>query len=479
MISFFGMIIVFIDKKIGLPILSRIFLKNRFRFLMNKKCVRTGFGRVWLSICLALATGLSSAWADETVVIAEGEERHDAGNVYSDGKTVVYAEPGAIYTADNVTVTNGWLIASYAKQFSISNSTLATDGGNAISASGITDQFVVADTDITMTHNSAAAIAVDFAMWGTDAIAVISGSTITIRDNPEAEYEGRFSAIKAGSEGAAPLMVTDTQIWSLATNVGGASALYAYNGGAIDGLRVNIEMARTNSGAETGVLYARDGARISLTDSTIKSADGNVLITSDGYAGGEAVVLNHVDLSEALNQKIMLSPTGTSYSVVLQDGTHFHGSVEAIDGGSDEGSVDLSLENASWTVSADSLLNGGTLSLDALASLYFVTDTGTLDFFDLSAASVILAGGSSLILDQDATAYQAGDRLSLFSSSDVVNDGCLIISRDGFILEYDPEASVDGSFELTGNFIPVPEPATVTFGLVSMAVLFLRRKRRR
>lgn len=139
--------------------------------------------------------------------------------------------------------------------------------------------------------------------------------------------------------------------------------------------------------------------------------------------------------------------------------------------------INFTMKDASqWTVTGDSLMSN--LIMESGTSLIFCFDEGEADFTNINALAVSLASGTILNLDQDASYFGSGMTVDLFTVSEsFIDEGTMIVSRDGYILEIDPAQSGDGSYHLTGQVLgAIPEPTGSVLVLAGLSVVFMRRR---
>lgn len=410
-----------------------------------------------------------------------------------DGQT----DDGSIY--DNLTIQNAQYIGK-----NITASFFRANGDKAISvtesrfkAIGLytTEESLVADSiisqDIGDSSSSAttraAIVSGDF-YQNNDVMAHLSNTHISVTSsNPDYSHmhvtgltvhSGGHLVLDHGSS----IVIDDT--------VNGTAIEVGHQNARVQADNVYLSVART--GDTNGVLkcFGTNDNSLVLTNSTIVSTDGNNLILFED--GSMPIVLDHVNLDRAQNQVIRVTSTGIP-DITLKNGTHYHGYAVLADDSIPQ-AINMSLEQqAQWTLTAHSNLGVFLPEIEEMAPGYvyghlFVDSTSCINFledgdgfFNINLVSIMLASGSILNLDKDSAdeALSAGSTITLFtgaSDSDFVNEGTLLISSDGYSLEYIDNNN--GTFTLTGNRLNlIPEPSAALFGLFSLLSLSAARRR--
>lgn len=221
-----------------------------------------------------------------------------------------------------------------------------------------------------------------------------------------------------------------------------------------------------------GVIVVNTGGSVSLTNSTISSADGNRLVYGQSNDMNTVSLVN-VNLDQAKNQVIGRNDAiQYTCTLNLSEGTNLDG--YAVVGHAGSMTNVTIATGASWNVTQDSNLGLGTLSLAGDSVISFVTDSG--DFTNINAAAVMLAENSILQLDRQSSTFEVGDMVTLFTGAAgdaFTNLGAHLMTSDGYSLLYIDHDN--GSFEITA--IVIPEPSAAAFGLLGLGLLARRRRR--
>lgn len=255
-------------------------------------------------------------------------------------------------------------------------------------------------------------------------------------------------------------------------------AISSEGGGYVDLYNSSITVsAQREQTLPYGVLTITFSSVISLTNSTIDSANGNTLISevSSGNTWQPLINLDKVNLNNAKNQLIQYS---SNLNFNLSNGTNLDGYAKQLAEGTGSLILDIS-SGASWNVMQDSTTGeAGSLSLGTGCTISFM-ELGEGTFTNIISASIALEAGAILMLGATSEEIQAlmdnnGGTydVKLFTTDEKFsNEGVVLVTSDGRKLEYTPDNL--GTYTLTG--ILIPEPATGVLWLASFGLLAFRR----
>lgn len=468
--------------------------KNEVAFLkhlpvtMNTIIKRDSFSFVslrLLSLALAgiipsVALGQSGTFLD----IPADADYIDENSVYegwNNWRAGIEMGGNSSYTGDNIKIVNDFSTASNTSYGILSSDQKAAKYLNLKNS----------EVTVTNTNTSTSANSVGVKLSNMHEICTIANTTINM-----SARGGKGIVLEAYGVSRAPdtskLEIIDSHI--NLTNMNGTmlgAAVIAKNDAAKDSVGIEMKngsISVDGDGSGTVFYCQLSNTHISATGTKITSRDGNTLAIGNGEGKNKTVSLTNVDLTDARNQVIKTSSGGGDLTVNF-DRTHFHGYAQVGDYSSNA-EILINLTNgAGWTVTRESNLNynptsqNGSLSLDGTSSIIFETD-GDGDFFNINAATVMLAEGSILKLDimeekansmiGDETQFQLFGNLRTFYE----NNGALMQSADGTMMfEYEAGSNGNGWFVLTGMTHVIPEPSSAVLGLFGLSVLALRRRK--
>lgn len=315
-----------------------------------------------------------------------------------------------------------------------------TPAGTGVYAYGFNTKLLVDNVEINMLNTMGeSGVAFD----------VDSGATVTNID---------------GGAPRGPVTIT------MSGNAGG-SAIFANSGST-----VHFDDARMN--LKTGIAVVSHGSAVTLSNSSIALENATGMIVFNGsYSPSEAsvVTLSNVDLSRAHGSCIFGNGQSENDKVILSDGTYFIGYADT-DTFSDEGWHNITLDDATWTLTERSRLGQGMLVTgnDSVVQMFINSD---VRFSDIIAGGFDMEEGTTV--NFNVTDYRGPDNYSwLMCDGDIYNiDENIIIN---FIGNSNPDLIWDASqFRATGviRVFTIPEPVSVSFALLGLASLSLRRRR--
>lgn len=316
-----------------------------------------------------------------------------------------------------------------------------TPAGTGVYAYGFTTKLLVDNVEINMLNTMGeSGVAFD----------VDSGATVTNID---------------GGTPRGPVVIT------MSGNSSG-SAIFANNGST-----VHFDDARMNLKTETAVVS--HGSSVTLSNSSIAvESPRNQIILNGSYGSSETsvVTLSNVDLSQAEGSCIFGNGRSQNDKVILSDGTYFIGYADT-DTFSDEGWHNITLDDATWTLTERSRLGQGMLVTgnDSVVQMFIISD---VRFSDIIAGGFDMEEGTTV--NFNVTDYRGPDNYSwLMCDGDTYNiDENITIN---FIGNDDPDLIWDDSlFRTTGviRVYTIPEPVSASLALLGLATVAWRRKSR-